>query len=321
MRGSQNGERGITLFKTPSTFTPRTLLIDVWRVELAQQEALTAEAPLNVNRAAPQMEKGKKVKVMKRSTSGNSIDKSDKQTGKRAETLGDKEKAYEEARARIFGLETSPTAESSSVLPSCPDVSPPTNDIRAKEQRQDLSPVLLVEETSRSVAVIDASAVTSKIEKLDEPVKKGGRRGKNVDTTSWTGNKSIARDKFAEQADPDFARNHRYVTPAPYTNQQYAPPNHFGAGYPMGMPYGPPHGFAEYGVPMSPQHGYHDPRYGYVNNNVYGPPSGYYPPAPRIAEGMQHDESYGGYSGRLPKAASLNRGPPPPDSSNFPPLG
>ena len=45
---------------------------------------------------------GGKIKVMKRSTSGNRIDKKTS-TDKSSSTFNDKEKAYAEVRARIFG--------------------------------------------------------------------------------------------------------------------------------------------------------------------------------------------------------------------------
>lgn len=292
--------------------------------ELDREAVAIAAIPPNVNRSAPPIENGKKVKVMKRSTSGGGIDKNDKKTGKHSETLDDKERAYEEARARIFGIDgaavradplNATCTEPPQAVPNAAEVSRENDEVRNSGMSVSTTP------TSEASAV-QPTSVKSK----EQPQQRNtSKKGRNVDTASWTGNKSIARDKYAEQSDPDFARNQRYAPPTPYAafpNQNYGPPGQYGGGFPMGGPYGPP---GEYGMPIPPASGFHDPRYGYVNNS-YMPPAGFggYPPALRNPERACYDGPYGGQATRrqpTPPFPSDSRSPPPTDNSNFPPLG
>ena len=289
----------------------------------------------NVNRGNVALGKEKKIKVMKRSTSGSNIDKKDKEKSKQTSTLDDKEKAYEEARARIFGKEAGPDAEGGSPAAAgepervgSVEQAPIQKKEDDKVNKNGTSKIHIAGgapdkgSDMRSGNTRQASGATR------QPLN-GGEKGKNVNTSSWTGNKSIIRDRFAEQSDPDFARMPRYSAPPQFTNQPYnGAPGPFAPSMSYGPPpqgYGPDFG----GIPPPPPQGFSDPRYGYVNNNVYGQPPPYnmrYPGQQRSPDGMYRDVP-GGYGAMPPKqhASPVPSPKSPPDgdgyNSNFPPLG
>lgn len=130
---NENGERIITFYKTPGTKVPKVLLIDYSntsnngpttptaatptepvassneRKESTPPIAAKSEAsnPVNATPPLPPMtESGKKVLVMKRQTNANAGNQSNKtQETKPQLSAEEREKAYLEARARIFGDE------------------------------------------------------------------------------------------------------------------------------------------------------------------------------------------------------------------------
>eukprot|EP00597_Dinobryon_sp_UTEXLB2267_P009008 CAMPEP_0170085436 /NCGR_PEP_ID=MMETSP0019_2-20121128/20311_1 /TAXON_ID=98059 /ORGANISM="Dinobryon sp., Strain UTEXLB2267" /LENGTH=754 /DNA_ID=CAMNT_0010301879 /DNA_START=9 /DNA_END=2273 /DNA_ORIENTATION=+ len=132
---AENGERSITLFKTTTTLIPKTLLIDLnipadanfnddsdpTNLYLPSNpvplESLLPAATSN-NLSAP-----KKFLLMKRTVLKTTSESAKVAAVKQQQSEEDKEKAYNEARARIFGEEPSPALETTAASVEQPSVS------------------------------------------------------------------------------------------------------------------------------------------------------------------------------------------------------
>eukprot|EP01035_Chromulina_nebulosa_P040953 gene40953-55349_t len=115
----ENGEKSITLFKTPTSAPPKTLLIDLNipvdttlninddTLDYSNAAQFIASHPVSIESiiatSAPAAAPSKKVQLMKRSTSKQSSEGVKVLVTKQQQTEEDREKAYNEARARIFG--------------------------------------------------------------------------------------------------------------------------------------------------------------------------------------------------------------------------
>ena len=173
---------------------------------------------------------GGKIKVMKRSTSGNNVDKK-AGADKTSSTFIDKEKAYAEARARIFGVEISVApsdSEKNNKLDASPGGNPATSGNTAggagtSSVNNSQTPVLnsgIKSEQELNSGKIDIPSLDAlqigSTEGAQLPAKKSTNKssGPAVDTASWKGkNKNVMRDKDAERSDPDFTRNRQFPPP------------------------------------------------------------------------------------------------------------
>lgn len=326
------------------TFIPKTLLIDILQAE--QQKA--AETVVRESPVAPG-HGGKKIKFMKRNTSASGLDKKDKGSDKGADTLLDKEKAYAEARARIFaeehGVAASPppsaviAAAISDTVLIVPTIS---KDLPlAPQVSKGISGASPSAGASANDSRVGGNATQAKVsdgrdpDEVNATSRRGPSKGK-VDASSWKGNKSITKDRNSEQSDPDFARGRgQYFASAPYgypsqPYDAYHSPDPYNGGAAYGMQ--PSQYGYEFGPPVSrhppPSYGY-----GYPGDAYAGPPLGYPPQGPMQ---QRHHSSPPLYDHspyvvaplppRLQGMYPNNRSPQPDIPSNsynneFPPLG
>lgn len=217
----------------------------------------------------------KKVLVMKRNTSNpglaNNKANNSNNSGASGKMSGeDKERAYQEARARIFGESTATT----------------TSDVNIEEKKPSTSNSPPPVATTPPPAV-DASSATNNEESSGMSSAGGRNINRTVDVGSWKEKKSMIRNVDAERSDPDFRRNSRAVPPLgqspinangmqgffpangmlPTAPQLITPTGH--PGMPMGM----------HGMPPGPyMHYYYPPQY--YPGAVPGMPQDMYPPNP-----------------------------------------
>eukprot|EP01034_Spumella_vulgaris_P028530 gene28530-35404_t len=146
---NENGERGITLLRTSYTSVPRVLLIDLdipvkdedsfqnggYDSTLDYNSTATIAVPVPGSGNSPKntssstsssssssSQAPKTFQVMKRNPARTDQDNNKGVSVKTQQTAEDKEKAYQEARARIFGEEAGSTA-------STPGAGTPTNEV------------------------------------------------------------------------------------------------------------------------------------------------------------------------------------------------
>lgn len=231
-----NSSRVVTLFKTPQSIIPSVLLIDL-SADRQQQTVTPASAP----------------KIMMRKRGGprpganGGRGNSDAKNAQR--TMQDREKAYAEARARIFGEESASTTEAPSSSSSTstlsasraagaatseatagssgsnpgpkfgsqqafgPDGSRGFAGGRGRGRAIDRSPQLDRSEFDRNVAVVASND--------QQP-----SRAQN--TQNWKESKVLWRNREQELNDPDFTRNHDAYRPSRNAvnngGGRYAPP-------------------------------------------------------------------------------------------------
>ena len=264
----ENGERVIIIYKTAVTIIPKVLLIDMKYTDDGDDgtatlspstsgSALSSAVSSTGPSATPVQteEAPKKVLVMKRSGgSGQNTMKSG--SAKQQMSAEEKEKAYLEARARIFGDEaaaaaanangTAGSSKSNSPAPgsgpdsgcpsptpaktaSAPAISTPSVSAKVEKKTPSTTPIAASTQSSKGSNAATASPAEPSQGSESESAKfrasnnsgstKSGRSGKPaVDVTSWKGNKSQVRNVDAERQDPDFARRS-----APSANNGYYP--------------------------------------------------------------------------------------------------
>lgn len=242
---AENGERGIIFFKTPEVSMPRRFLYDL-SVGASEPESVVGksgnafaasdsrDSRAGNNQANPAP--ARKVMLMQRNP--NNLD-AKKDTAPRksaadANKAADRDREYEELRARIFGGDgaTSPST-----------VDPASNQ------------------------GVDGIRKVTSDPSLSKPVKKA------QDTSKWTGKKSITRDADFGRYDPDFVRHSPVQSmPSPYYAHGMAYPqmppaadavhhhpsmtmSHSGGYYPP------------YAYPQGPYAGYHQG--GYDQNYIH----------------------------------------------------
>lgn len=127
---NETGERSIIIYKTPTTLIPKVLLIDyndTVNETVSPVTPVTSSEPREVprtdpggNSAVPSApstsagpDPGKKVLLMKRQTSNTGNASNKNQESKPQMSAEERERAYQEARARIFGVEGAVSGESS----------------------------------------------------------------------------------------------------------------------------------------------------------------------------------------------------------------
>lgn len=205
----ENGERSvfITIFRTPGTYIPRPLLIDVTRATEAERGF------------APQMPSNPRVMVMKRTV--NLPSERSGMVHRQVQSVEDKERKYLAARARIFGEEEDPMAEGLG------------EGIGMQDKTE--SPILSEANSRRGDSPLSKSKESPEGTTQEEDQDYGdGRRNSR-------GKRSVMRNKDAEKADPDFTRRsdprvypspmYPYVVPPqypvpypPFPAPVYAPP-------------------------------------------------------------------------------------------------
>jgi hypothetical protein len=194
----------IRLVKLKESRIPKSLLVNLDSSEYnnsvdetsRSMESMTI-AGLNGNATAPATNskpRNRKMKIMKRSSSGDSSRNSnnDSRTPRKGKNFSDKEKAYAEARARIFAEEqgektSNPgTPASTSAAPS-PTTTPPTS-----------------QHGSNSFSSLDAASAAD-----NDSEKRASRNA--VNKATW-------RNRQQEENDPDFQRGGPMVVqPQTYT--------------------------------------------------------------------------------------------------------
>jgi hypothetical protein len=175
-----------------------------------KSENAPISAPTN---QPPMTESGKRVLVMKRQVSNSNSLQSRPQDAKPVLTAEEREKAYQEARARIFGSEESqPDTEKEPVDASAKVQTKPqvlsSKASSVDRGSQDLDSSVAKGNVRMTSSVGDRNAGREERPlRINVPNPTGGRgRGKLVDVGSWKENKSQIRDKDAERSDPDFVR-------------------------------------------------------------------------------------------------------------------
>eukprot|EP01039_Chlorochromonas_danica_P002247 gene2247-2461_t len=246
---NEYGERGIILYKTLTTTIPRTLLIDHYTRSCAVNANAAASAPSTsagsstpapsadapVTPSSGSGKEPKKIMVMKR-RSDNGMSASGKfSANKTVATSEDREKAYLEARARIFGESVQPGEDNEAVcVPTAPalvsDVVPVVETIVAPPVVLSGSSFEKIERTASGGSVSPPPTIT--VSRKDSgsstgggPVASGGSgKGRVVDVGQWKEKKSQLRNVEAEKADPDFKRRgHMPMPPVPgYGMNDYA---------------------------------------------------------------------------------------------------
>jgi hypothetical protein len=227
----------ITIYKTANTKIPKLLIDGQVTQRSAEQISPGPERQPSDSTTVPSasnpglaVDSGKKVLVMKRRTPASNQTNKNNDGAKPQLSTEEREKAYQEARARIFGNEGSNTEESPAA-PHQPEDSNKSNVAQYLVNRNERN----VSSTSRPLSKNPSGA---SLNEQDEPEeqnpssssnfvrsanssgkeegrnpKKGqqtgnrpGGKGRLVDVGSWKENKSQVRDKDAERSDPDFVR-------------------------------------------------------------------------------------------------------------------
>lgn len=234
---NEYGERGIILYKTPTTAVPRTLLIDHYTRSCAVSAnvasaastsaassipAPSADAPVTPSSGSGK--EPKKIMVMKR-RSDNGLSASGKfSANKTVATSEDREKAYLEARARIFGesVQSGEDNEAVIVAPSLVTDAAPAVETSVASP----SPVVCsgssldkIERTASGGSVSPPPTIT--VSRKDSGSSTGGGqlssggsgKGRVVDVGQWKEKKSQLRNVEAEKADPDFKRRSHLPMP------------------------------------------------------------------------------------------------------------
>jgi hypothetical protein len=292
----------IRLVKVKESRIPTVMLIDV---DMSQYDNVTAQdrgdglqpvgkvthqlSGISLQEGNLTMKKSKKkenIKIMKRSsssalTTGSEKSIKSKTNRRKSKNLSDKEKAYAEARARIFNSVSVDSSANNTPDPSehadnvSTDGTPPGSANRSRAA----SPVQLKNESTGSSSTVEDPS--------SKPQAAFGHMSSNVDksvtkrsilpaaVTAGAASKVTWRNREQEASDPDFRRGHHsimmQVAPMQMQYQGYA--SHNGMGYPYGsvvdgqpyVPNYPPY----YGSPASPM--YHIDNYSqrqsYPSNN------------------------------------------------------
>jgi hypothetical protein len=198
---NEGGDTGIVLHKTPETSIPNQLIIDYKDCSNDDNiNNLNNNINNNGNATTPVVAPVKKMMVLKRNPNSNENLKKGIVNNRQNKSDSDKEKAYAEARARIFGEEAA--IEGGNVDDS--------NSNRAVPPAQVNNQVNIEQESisNQSINRIPSSEFLGDNDNYSE----NKSNKKAVDTSSWKKKKSLTRDRFAEQSDPDFARSGNNVS-------------------------------------------------------------------------------------------------------------
>ena len=220
----------ILIYKTSETkgCIPKQLLIDLENPTLTDSDPSSISND-NDNKIAP-----KKVLMMKRNPSNNDIKKDNTKT-KQENSSADKERAYAEARARIFG-NLADNAESSTINDNSQDTNKGNTISRSTTASPALSNAKVSSDSLKSqddvgIDRINSSGNIREINSDNDQIKLQGQKGKKPsDVNAWKGNKAIEKNQYTERADPDFMRmrdanpvagQYYDMQPEAYSEQQY----------------------------------------------------------------------------------------------------
>ncbi|RHY96408.1 hypothetical protein DYB37_001926 [Aphanomyces astaci] len=194
-----NAVRVVTLFKTPRCAVPSILLID-----LAADTA--PPLPTHHTPAHPP-------KIMSRKKGAGSAHKHHKTPAASSDprSMQDREKAYAEARARIFGDEAAPDKGAASVPPTASAFSAAAN--QPSSTKSPAAPSTRPTPTSKHLQQPQHGATTHPHHHHAPPPQQ-----------DWKQSKAQYRDRQKELNDPDFARHHQPRGPPPSYTQSYNSP-------------------------------------------------------------------------------------------------
>ncbi len=324
-----NVNRTLVLFKTPQTAMPRVLLIDMCSRESSNGPNGDGKAPVMklMRRSRPQGQQqpgggGRGAEGGGGSSSSNSKEEDKSSAAGNGKSMTDRERAYAEARARIFGTDSTAASSSSSAPPS-------TGGLKGVKGTQAQGPAELGGFGAGRGKAVDAPGSHRQATPPKKPQQRadeeggGGRRrsggggGEDDDGSGggrWGGSESkvVWRDREAEKSDPDFARHRPQRGMPPGGMMMYPPPPPPpGGGYPMAP--GPP---GAYMMGAPPPHAYMDPylqqqqqqqhqmaMYQHYHN------AGAHMHVPHPGAAPQYDPRYMG---------GMGGGPPPPRGYNAP---
>jgi hypothetical protein len=326
----ENSDRGIILSKNPDISMPKVLLIDLPydanpgsgnKQSSSMTRETSSDSIDSVDNASNQTASSsqKKVVMMKRNTaSENKNLKKDSSSSKQSQAAADKQRQYAEARARIFGLESTADSDDAAKVNASVSSNPPQTSARTIE-----TPAAVY---AHPQPVAAATTIITPQEAIET-------------SSSMKAKKALERDRGADQRDPDFVRQTYAANPSPYAppasyempnpmprqpayEAQYPPANYYyydnypangHPGYAMPAdtaydPYLAGNGYyPQAGMPMN-----HRPVEGYYSAPYRGPtdPSYFPPPGP----------SQGGVTASRYPSSNPVLGPAL-DPSEFPPLG
>ncbi|ETV68792.1 hypothetical protein H257_15355 [Aphanomyces astaci] len=193
-----NAVRVVTLFKTPRCAVPSILLID-----LAADTA--PPLPTHHTPAHPP-------KIMSRKKGAGTAHKHHKTPAASSDprSMQDREKAYAEARARIFGDEAAPDKGVASVPPTASASSAAAN--QPSSTKSPAAPSTRPTPTSKHLQQPQHGATTHP------------HHHHAPHQQDWKQSKAQYRDRQKELNDPDFARHHQPRGPPPSYTQSYNSP-------------------------------------------------------------------------------------------------
>ena len=245
--------------------------------------------------------KKEKVKIMKRSSSSNLVGNDEKgklnASKRKGKKLSDKEKAYAEARARIFndsnesGLNTSAVdggggSEHASVSNSNDSLTPPGSRDRSAATSPVVGKNASLLDSNESVILVPSQIASGANANATKDMKQN-RGNLPAAATGGAASKVTWRNREQEASDPDFQRRHHpgMVQPMPMHPQQY---HLYAQNGMMGNGYGHPvqtNGY-HYGVPADGQM--------YNHGQIYASPNSHYQPdgswLPYESQGLQHSQ-------------------------------
>ena len=245
---NEYGEKGVVAFRTPDSCIPVHLLIN-YKPSNGYDEYDTpvgesSSSSSTNNNGKDSSTSTKKVLVMRRVPSASDNNKKDSASQRNQQSELDKERAYAEARARIFGegggADSSPGMSKAS---SSDSLSGKSGAVSRTGSAETPTTVFNANETN------NYSGQSHNDESRGSSSSSGGGRGKKpvVDAGSWKGKKAIERGEH--EYDPDFVRR------APMSHQQQVYDGAAGAYYPA-MPQYAPQMPVLYNAPYYPNPGY-----------------------------------------------------------------
>lgn len=320
------GEKIIYLNRTENTYIPTVLLIDLKPKESVENNRMNDESNNSPNSpgnmsvtSSEQSTSQKKVLVMKRHPNHHR-NLHTKTNVKNQITVEEKEKAYNEARARIFG-ESSPGIEGNTLVNDSNEPVNPTNtpSTSVNPSLNQSNRIDIPSQTSNTRPIVPETKNTQPVPQ-HMPSQTSHNKHKPVNVSTWKEKKGQIRNIESEKYDPDFVRRSNVQPVAVNNNMFVSNPT----GYPQSYRQMPPQQMNYQAYPMmqgQPMPG----------NWVYSPnPYAAYDPYSMQQQGyygeMQPPQAY--YSQQAYPTGSIPPQPPsngsnPPNRSfqqDFPPL-
>lgn len=265
-----NGSRNVTLFKTPQTTIPRILLIHL--ASDRQQSVTPATAPKIImrKRSAPRPNGGE--------ARGNAGSDS-----KTTRSMQDRERAYAEARARIFGEDSNSSSSVASndeqdAKRNASDGKLGSHHASGPDGTKGFHRPARGDEASarnRSQSPETSNAETCSSRNHGQPTRRSSPNANSKSSNdtpkgqNWKESKVLWRNREQELNDPDFTRNHDMYRPNSTMNR--APGNNYTSNARYGRP-GPSAG--RFGPPQHQTEFYDQQRAAFGYSAPQGPPFG-----------------------------------------------